>query len=423
MASGAARALSLLLIEARKEELLYLRRLDALDGVVLRDEALLDHVGRDLDRGRGRAFGGARLEHVELAALDRELEVLRVAVVLLEPLRDLLEFGIRRRKVLLHLRDLRWRANARDHVLALRVRQIFAVELLRAGVRIAREGDARPGIVAHVPEHHRDDAACGPEVVRDLELLAVVLGALPEPGSEHRLDRQAQLILWLGRERLPGFLADDRLVLVHEILELLRRKLGVALYPRGLLLRIEGVLELRRVDAKHDPAEHRDEPAVGVPGEALVLRELREPRTTFIVQAEVQDRIHHPGHAHRGAGPHRDQQRVLRIAELLLRRNLDGRDGLLDLIPESWWELLARREVGIARGGRDREAGGNRKPGVRHFGEPRTLAAQQLAHLRVALGLLVREEIDPFLRFGSGAVGCRFARAATNGHDDLPLRR
>ena len=42
-------------------------------------------------------FARARLEHVELAALDRELEVLDVAVVLLELLADAQELARRPR--------------------------------------------------------------------------------------------------------------------------------------------------------------------------------------------------------------------------------------------------------------------------------------------------------------------------------------
>src|SRR5207249_11954265 len=57
-----------------------------------------------------------------------------------------------------------------------------------------------------------------------------------------------------------------------------------------------------------------------------------------------------------------------------------------------------------------------------HLGEPRALASEEVAHLRVAFGLLVREEVDPLLRLRSGAAGCGFARAATDGHDDdLPF--
>ena len=48
----------------------------------------MHEIERDLDGGFGAAFAAARLQHVELAALDRELEVLHVAVVRLELIGD-----------------------------------------------------------------------------------------------------------------------------------------------------------------------------------------------------------------------------------------------------------------------------------------------------------------------------------------------
>ena len=71
-------------VEAIAQQLLDLRRLDARDGFFLRDQPFLDHVDGDLDGGRGGALRGARLQHVQAAALDRELEILNVAIVLLE---------------------------------------------------------------------------------------------------------------------------------------------------------------------------------------------------------------------------------------------------------------------------------------------------------------------------------------------------
>ena len=51
-------------------------------------ELLVDHVDGDPQCGGGGPLGAAGLEHVELAALDGELEVLDVAVVLLELVGD-----------------------------------------------------------------------------------------------------------------------------------------------------------------------------------------------------------------------------------------------------------------------------------------------------------------------------------------------
>ena len=53
------------------------------------------------DRRLGGALAGARLQHPQLAALDGELEVLHVAVVLFEPVADADECGERLRHQLL----------------------------------------------------------------------------------------------------------------------------------------------------------------------------------------------------------------------------------------------------------------------------------------------------------------------------------
>ena len=68
--------------EARNQEVIQLVRLDAEDGFFLRDEAFAHHVDGDANRGQAGALAVAGLQHVELAILDGELEVLHVAIVL-----------------------------------------------------------------------------------------------------------------------------------------------------------------------------------------------------------------------------------------------------------------------------------------------------------------------------------------------------
>ena len=60
------------------------------------------------------------------------------------------------------------RADAGDDVLALRVREPLAVELLLARRRIARERDAGRAVVAEVAEDHRLHVARGAPVVGDV---------------------------------------------------------------------------------------------------------------------------------------------------------------------------------------------------------------------------------------------------------------
>ena len=64
-----------------------------------------------------------------------------------------------------HLVDRERRANAGDDVLALRVHQEFAVELLLPGGWISRERDAGARVVAEVAEDHRHDAHRGAEIL------------------------------------------------------------------------------------------------------------------------------------------------------------------------------------------------------------------------------------------------------------------
>ena len=143
-------------VEPRMEQLLELHRLDAQQRRAAIDEALLRHLDRRADRGLGRALAGAGLQHVELAALDREFEVLHVAEMPLEPRSHLQQLAKGGRKALFE-RGVRGAAllfadaaalgpfaagakaylarcaNTGDHVLALGVGQKFAVDALGAG--------------------------------------------------------------------------------------------------------------------------------------------------------------------------------------------------------------------------------------------------------------------------------------------------
>jgi hypothetical protein len=153
-------------IEGRMQELVEGGGLDARDGQALVDQPLIHHIDGDLERRLGRALAGAGLEHIELAALHRELDVLHVAVMGFELAAHLLELGEERGHRLFHRGQLGAvgllagerqglrRADAGDHILALGIDQELAVELVAAGRGIAGEGNARGAVVAHIAEDH-----------------------------------------------------------------------------------------------------------------------------------------------------------------------------------------------------------------------------------------------------------------------------
>ena len=124
------------------EQLVELGRIDPRHGLFPLDQPLRGHVDRGLDRGRGRPLRGARLQEVELALLDGELDVLHVAVVVLERAHRLEELVVRLGHALAQLLERLRRAGPGDDVLALRVDEVLAVDALLAGRGVAGEADA-----------------------------------------------------------------------------------------------------------------------------------------------------------------------------------------------------------------------------------------------------------------------------------------
>ena len=166
-------------------------------------------------------------------------------------------------------------------------------------------------------------------------------------------------------------------------------------------------------DAEHHVGIHGDEAAVAVVGEALVAGGFRHRLDRHVVEAEVEHRVHHAGHRGARAGAHRDEQRVLRIAERLAG---DARD-VLERVLHLRLELLRiGLLVGVESGadlGRDGEAGRHRQAEVRHLGEVRALAAEQVLHLGFAFGGAVAKGVDPLGHLGSFLfLCCRGAGAA-----------
>jgi len=363
--------------ELRVEEHVDLLGRDAADRFAAPDQALLGHVDRDADLGLRGALAVARLEQPELAVLDGELHVLHVAVVLLEPGGDLLELLVHRRHLGLHLADRLGGAGAGDDVLALRVVQVVAFEDGLAGGGVAAHRDAGGAILAHVAEHHRLDVHRGAEVVTDAAGVAVVTGALAVPRLEHRLGREAQLLVRILGEVAAGVGADDLLELAGDLAPVVGGQLAVDGDAGHLAAGGDHGLEhLVRYREDH-AAEHLDQAAVAVPHEAGIGGQSGEPLGDLVAEADVEDRVHHAGHAELRAGAAGDQQRTARVAEALAGGLLDRPEGLHLLIPDAVRERLAGLEVGVARLGGDGEAGRDRHAQARHVAQVRALAAEK----------------------------------------------
>ena len=165
------------------------------------------------------------------------------------------------------------------------------------------------------------------------------------------------------------------------------------------------------LEAEHDVAVHLHEAAVGVVGEARVAGLADQALDGLVVEAEVQDRVHHARHRRAGARADRDQERMLGIAESLADRLLDARQRVGDLRLQRGGIRAARGVVVGADLGRDREAGRHRQPEPRHLGEVRALAAEQLLHVGAPVGLAAAEGVDVATGRLGGRSAARRARA------------
>ena len=362
------------------QELVELGRVDPRDRLVAVDQPFGRHVDRALDRGRRRPLRGARLQEVEVPLLDGELDVLHVAVVALERGHVLEQLVVRLGHALAQLGERLRRAGPGDDVLALRVDEVLAVDALLAGRGVAREADAGGRVVALVPEDHLDDVDRRAEVVGDRVHAPVDLRARRVPGVEDGRDRSAQLLARVLREALAGLVLVD---------------------PARLL---DGVVDAEALvrDVLDRLAEHLDQPAIAVARELLVAGRAREARDGFVVEPDVEDRVHHPGHRDRCAGADGDEQWILGIAEALPGLLLEPRDVLRDFLVEAL-DLAAGRHERAAGIGRDREAGGNGHAQLRHLRESDPLAAEQVA---AAFGGLV-EAVDVARHRAADVVICR----------------
>ena len=291
--------------ELRVQHLVEVLGGDAHHGLCLRDlpakALLVRHVDCHLERSGTGALADAGLQHPELALLDGELRVAHVAVVLLEASEDLQQLLVDLREVLLHRVEVFGVADAGDHVLALRVDQEVAVGLVLAGGRVAGEADAGAAVVVAVAEHHRLHVHRGAEVVADALAHAIRDGARSVPAAEDRFDRALQLDHRILRERLAGLPAHDVLVALAQTAQCLGAHVRVGGDAVPFLRRVEQPVEDLAVDVEHDAPVHRDEATVGVVGEALVVGLLGQTLDRVVVEAEVEDGVHHPGHRELGA--------------------------------------------------------------------------------------------------------------------------
>ena len=408
------------------EQLVELGGLATQYGRLLVDHTLAEHIHSDLHHGSTCTLTVAALQHPELTVLDRELDVLHIAVVILEVvldsiqllvylghyllerrilgyallLRDVLSLGPTTRTL---DRDLLRRADTGNHVLALSVNEVLTVEDVLTRCGVTREGYTRCRVVTHVTEYHGHNRYGRTPLGGDVVELTIQDGAIVHPRTEHGADSTPKLLPGASGEVLAGRSLHGGLERSYQLLQILYREVGILRDTALLLLLLddllEGVLILLRsgLHLEYYVTVHLYEAAVRVPCEPGVTAELGHSLYSLVVHTQVEDRIHHTGHRSASTRTYRQQQGLLLVTELAAGQLLDVSHGLLYLGLEQLYDCLLTLCVVLGAGvRRDRETRRYGHTDEVHLSEVCTLTTQQLTHLTITFGLFVTEGINSF---------------------------
>src|ERR1700675_407257 len=148
--------------------------------------------------------------------------------------------------------------------------------------------------------------------------------------------------------------------------------------------------------AHDDGRIHLHEAAIGVVSESFVPGSAGETFDGAVVEAEIENGLHHSRHGAGGTGAHADEERIFRISELLFRDAFELSDVIGDLLLQLRRMLLVVLVKVIASFRGDGETGGHRQADLGHLGETRAFAAEKIAPGSVAFRFTSTEEIHPF---------------------------
>ena len=399
-------------VEDRREELFELVGGVAHDRSFPADELFLHHIDGELERGGGGALAVARLEHEQLAFLDREFDVLHVLEMFLERGANFHEFGVGFGHLVLQLEDGLGGAHAGDDVFALSVEEKFAVEFVDSVGGIAGERDAGAGGLTGVAIYHGLDVDGGAPLGGDAVFGAVNLSAIIHPRTEDGTGGAAELVPRIIWEGFSGAVFDEGLEALDEFLLVGGGQLAVDdVAVIGLVLECVDhglerivVFAFAFLDADDDVAIHLDEAAVAVPGEALVFGRGDQGEDGLVVETEIENGVHHAGHRVAGTRADGDEEgEAGGIAKLVAH-------DLLHVLHAGFHLGLQRGRIGALVGvvigadlGRDREAGRHGEPDASHLGEVGALAAEEVLHRTVTIGAVGAPRVNVLERLRSGS--------------------
>ena len=360
--------------------------------LLLVDHSFIYHVMGDLQSSLCCSLSVTALQHVKSAILDGELHILHISVVIFQFVGDIDQLIVDLRKSLLDLFDLHRCADTGYNVLALCVHKNLCVELVLSGCRITGKRNSGSGCRSHISECHHLYVNGSSPGIRNIIVAAVYVGTRIIPAAEYGFYSLNQLYLRIIREILSDCVFIFCLELVCQILQILCIQIDVVLNAFFRFLCVNQFLKFALGNFHNDIGEHLNKSSVAVPCPAGIVGFCRQCFYYFFIQSKVQNGIHHARHGGTCAGTDRNQKRILFGSKFLSCDLLHLADVLCNLASDLIVDLPSILIVLCAGLSGNGEALRNGKTKVGHLRKVCALAAEQLAHILVALC----EQIDPF---------------------------
>ena len=305
-------------------------------------------------------------------------------IVALQQVADFLELLESLGELLSHLGDGHGGTDTGHHVLTLGVGQKLTEQLLLTSGGAAGEGNAGAAVVAHVAKGHHLHVDSGAPGVGDFIHAAVHIGAGVVPRTEHSLHSAHELLFGVRGEVGADLLLVLSFELLSQLFQIVGSELGVLGDAALFLHLVDELLKVLLAHFHNHVGVHLDESPIAVIGPAGVAGLFRHNLHDFLVEAQVQNGIHHAGHGSAGAGTDGNQQGVLLIAELLAGDLFHFADVLHNLCLDFVVDLTAVLIILGAGFRADGEALRNGKAELGHFRKVRAFAAKKLTHGPVA---------------------------------------
>ena len=201
------------------------------------------------------------------------------------------------------------------------------------------------------------------------------------PGIEHRRHGSFELLARIFGEVLAGAFLNQRFEGSNHFAKIIFLETGI-IFHLGLGL---GFIQNNLVrivvfagfgfDLHHNASVHLKETTVGVPRELRIASLLGKRFNNLVVNAEVENGIHHAGHRLTCAGADGKQKRILQITKLLAHGLFDLGNIGLNLGVERLGVFLTVGVIVGANFGCNSEPSGNGNSNAAHFGKIGAFAA------------------------------------------------